>query len=225
MSATVPGNCELDLVNAGILPPLEVGLNVLKLRPYEAYQWLYTKEFVAPAVAVKAGEKDGKPCYYFVVMGNFPLHYKEPSYEEQIAQSWGCICSGVTGISWFYGTPVTPGNWKAMCEVAKETGDLEEILLSEEIVEQACSSSGRADLRTITRKLGDTVLVAACNIVETPLEKVTFMLPSSLPQSGTVEVLYENRTLPLEDGVLTDDFAGHTRHLYRITVRPWWKIW
>ena len=57
VSATVPGNCELDLVNAGILPPLEVGLNVLKLRPYEAYQWLYTKEFVAPAVAVKAGEK------------------------------------------------------------------------------------------------------------------------------------------------------------------------
>ena len=173
----------------------------------------------------KAGEKDAKPCYYFLVGGNLPLHYKEPSYEEQIAQSWGCICSGVTGISWFYGTPVTPGNWKAMCEVAKETGDLEEILLSEEIVEQARSSAGRADLRTITRKLGDTVLVAACNIVETPLGKVTFTLPKSLPQSGTVEVLYENRTLPLEDGVLTDDFAGHTRHLYRITVRPWWKIW
>ena len=35
VSATVPGNCELDLVDAGILPPLESGLNVLKLRPYE----------------------------------------------------------------------------------------------------------------------------------------------------------------------------------------------
>ena len=34
VKATVPGNCELDLVNAGILPPMEVGLNVLKLRPY-----------------------------------------------------------------------------------------------------------------------------------------------------------------------------------------------
>ena len=43
----------------------------------------------------KAGEKDAKPCYYFLVGGNLPLHYKEPSYEEQIAQSWGCICSGV----------------------------------------------------------------------------------------------------------------------------------
>ena len=38
VKATVPGNCELDLVNAGILPPPEIGLNVLKLRPYEGYQ-------------------------------------------------------------------------------------------------------------------------------------------------------------------------------------------
>ena len=28
--ATVPGNCELDLVNAGVLPPPELGMNVLK---------------------------------------------------------------------------------------------------------------------------------------------------------------------------------------------------
>lgn len=55
VTATVPGNCELDLVNAGLLPAPEVGLNVLKLRPYEACQWLYTKTFDAPAVDAKAG--------------------------------------------------------------------------------------------------------------------------------------------------------------------------
>lgn len=48
VSATVPGNCELDLVRAGVLPPLEVGLNVLKLRAYEGCQWLYSKSFVVP---------------------------------------------------------------------------------------------------------------------------------------------------------------------------------
>ena len=57
VKATVPGNCELDLVNAGILPPMEVGLNVLKLRPYEGYQWLYTKTFGAPAVDVTSGAR------------------------------------------------------------------------------------------------------------------------------------------------------------------------
>ena len=51
VKASVPGNCELDLVNAGILPPPEIGLNVLKLRPYEGYQWLYTKTFLKPKVS------------------------------------------------------------------------------------------------------------------------------------------------------------------------------
>ena len=32
--ATVPGNCELDLVRAGILPNPEVGMNALAFRPY-----------------------------------------------------------------------------------------------------------------------------------------------------------------------------------------------
>ena len=164
----------------------------------------------------KAGEKDGKPCYYFVVGANTPLHYKEPSYAEQMAQCWGCICSGVTGLSWFMGTPVTPGNWRAMRDVANETTALEAILLSEEEVEPARASVGRGDLRTITRKLGDEILVAACNIAETPLAGVSFTLPQALPQSGTVEVLFENRTLPLKDGRFADDFAPLTRHVYRI---------
>ena len=55
VQATVPGNCELDLVNAGVLPPPELGMNVLKLRPYEGYQWLYTKVFPKPCM--KPGQR------------------------------------------------------------------------------------------------------------------------------------------------------------------------
>ena len=57
VEATVPGNCELDLQRAGILPDLTVGTNVTKLRPYEACQWLYTRTFTAPAVDVASGAK------------------------------------------------------------------------------------------------------------------------------------------------------------------------
>ena len=55
VKAAVPGNCELDLVNAGELPPPELGMNVLKLRPYEGYQWLYSKTFAKPEIA--AGQR------------------------------------------------------------------------------------------------------------------------------------------------------------------------
>ena len=51
VQATVPGNCELDLVRAGVLPEPEIGLNIRKFRDYEGHQWLYTKTFVAPKLA------------------------------------------------------------------------------------------------------------------------------------------------------------------------------
>ena len=50
VTATVPGNCELDLVRVGLLPNPEVGLNGLSFRQYEGFQWLYKKRFEAPPV-------------------------------------------------------------------------------------------------------------------------------------------------------------------------------
>lgn len=57
VEATVPGNCELDLVRAGVLPELEKGMNVLKAVPYEGYQWLYTRTFSAKACSGEHGER------------------------------------------------------------------------------------------------------------------------------------------------------------------------
>lgn len=51
VKATVPGNCELDLVRAGILPDPEKGMNGLAAFAWEKCQWLYTRRFTAPALA------------------------------------------------------------------------------------------------------------------------------------------------------------------------------
>ena len=45
VSATVPGNCELDLVRAGLAPNPEIGTNSYAFRKWEGYQWLYNKTF------------------------------------------------------------------------------------------------------------------------------------------------------------------------------------
>jgi hypothetical protein len=37
------------------------------------------------------------------------------------------------------------------------------------------------------------------------------------PEDRVVEVLFENRSLPLKGGVFSDSFAGYSRHLYRIS--------
>jgi beta-mannosidase len=48
VSAQVPGNVELDLERAGILPEIFYGTNIRLLRPYEFYEWWYTRDFELP---------------------------------------------------------------------------------------------------------------------------------------------------------------------------------
>lgn len=50
IDASVPGNVELDLMAAGLIPDPMIGSNVNTLRKYENYQWCYTKTFEAPLV-------------------------------------------------------------------------------------------------------------------------------------------------------------------------------
>lgn len=50
IAASVPGNVELDMLNAGLIADPMIGNNVYTLRKYEGYQWCYTKKFVSPKV-------------------------------------------------------------------------------------------------------------------------------------------------------------------------------
>lgn len=57
VDAVVPGNVELDLSRAGILPEdLFKGMNILQAEEYERYDWWYEKTFTAPD-GVAADEK------------------------------------------------------------------------------------------------------------------------------------------------------------------------
>lgn len=48
VTATVPGNVEMDLLAAGLIDDPEIGNNINKLRKYEAYRWWYVREFDTP---------------------------------------------------------------------------------------------------------------------------------------------------------------------------------
>ncbi|WP_164821575.1 glycoside hydrolase family 2 protein [Paenibacillus koleovorans] len=51
VEAEVPGNVELDLIKAGLLPEPFHGNNILLLRPYETYEWWYETLFPTPSEA------------------------------------------------------------------------------------------------------------------------------------------------------------------------------
>ena len=49
--AKVPGAAQLDLQRAGVEPDAMIGDNVYKYRKYEAYEWLFSREFKSPKLA------------------------------------------------------------------------------------------------------------------------------------------------------------------------------
>ena len=160
---------------------------------------------------------DAKPCGFFLVGDNLTLHYRSPTYAEQVAQSWGVLCSGGTIVSWYIGFPHLAGSWRAMVDVNREAQLLAPIILSEELAEQsACSADWRNAIRHLTRKYRGAWYVFSVNLYAGAMKKVTFTLPKDAPQNGTVQIAGERRSLELKDGKFTDDFAGHTRHIYRI---------
>lgn len=48
IQASVPGNVEIDLVKAGLLPDPFISNNIFKLRGYEGHEWWYQKSFMLP---------------------------------------------------------------------------------------------------------------------------------------------------------------------------------
>ena len=51
IAAHVPGNVELDLQRAGVIPDPFYADNIRRLRPYEFYEWWYTRDFALPTTA------------------------------------------------------------------------------------------------------------------------------------------------------------------------------
>ncbi|MEI6422002.1 MAG: hypothetical protein WCP55_07265, partial [Lentisphaerota bacterium] len=173
----------------------------------------------ATDIMLKAGKEEGKPCLYFIVCGNFPLHHREPSYDEQVAQTYGNIAAGCTGLSYFYGLPTTPGNWKAYIQLNKEILSLNDILLSEEETTQAVSSGDPKTLRSITRRHDGYVYVISCNIDKNPIGKVTFTLPAEFKYDGDAEVMFEYRKIKPQDGRFSDEYPSHSRHVYKVKIK------
>ncbi|MGN0833333.1 MAG: hypothetical protein ACI4RD_06755 [Kiritimatiellia bacterium] len=190
--------------------------DILMLDDYLTNQENRTVDSVVRQVDVMQAVPGGKPCWFFIVANNSSLHYKLPSYAEQIAQSWGCICAGCSGLAWYVELPVTMGSWRAMKQVNAEAQALKDVILSEELCDAAKADRPKSKLRHLTRTLNGDWYVLSCNLDAAPLDKVTFTLPKDAPQDGMVEVLHEDRTLPLRGGVFTDGYPAHARHLYRI---------
>lgn len=174
-----------------------------------------TVDMVVSKVDVLRAITPGKPCWYFLASEN-SLHPRIPSYKEQIAQCWGSVAAGATGLSWFVNMPTSRCCYDALVDINRELLENTDFLCSDELCGGAIVSETENYVRCLTRKRGNEWRLYTANINPHPNAKVTFTLPADIPQNAKVEVMYENRTLQARNGTFVDSFDGYSRHIYRI---------
>ena len=184
-----------------------------------------TLDMVVSKVDVLRSIAPGKPCWYFMESEN-SLHPRIPSYKEQIAQCWGSIAAGSSGLSWFVNMPTSRCCYDALVDVNREILDNVDFLCSDELCGGAIASETENYIRCLTRKHGDEWRIYTTNVNPHPNEKVCFVLPPEIPANAKVEVMYENRELQSKIGTLgpdkakvnyfLDSYEGFARHIYRI---------
>jgi hypothetical protein len=82
---------------------------------------------------------------------------------------------------------------------------------------QSYQHSFNASLSTMLKVSGDSYYIFAMQKRPNTNGSYTLTLPSDM-KGSTVQVLYENRTLPISGGKFTDSFAAeYTYHIYKIT--------
>lgn len=163
------------------------------------------------------GRELARPSFAFVESANFPLHPCEPTYGQQIAQCYGTLASDVNGIVlWGLMPPMTPGNWRAVKQLAKEFAVLENLILTEEPPPVVECAADREKIRFRPAVKDGTLTLITCNIDEQSAGKVVFNLPPPFNAAGEAEVLFENRKVKIENGAIADEFVGHARHVYSV---------
>lgn len=166
-----------------------------------------TVPMVVSKVDVLRSIAPGKPCWYFID-GENSLHNRLPSYKEQIAQCWGSVAAGASGLSWFVNMPTSQCNFDAWKDINREVLEQKDFLLSEELCGGAVVSETTDYIRCLTRKVGNEWRIYTCNVSPHPIAKVAVKLPADIPQDAKVEVVYENRKLEAKGGLFGDKFEA-----------------
>jgi len=148
---------------------------------------------------------------------------RAPTPEEVKTQIWMALVHGANGYgffchSWAGERPsvsaIAPEMQAALAPINAEVHKLAAVLNSPTIADAAtvkCSLGSRVDAM-VKRHEGAT-WVFAVNMYRKP-EKATIALKGL--GDAQAEVLFEDRTVPVKGGVLTDDFAPYAVHRYRI---------
>ncbi len=158
----------------------------------------------------KVSEPMHVPVWNFIAGSNLDNHSREPSAGEQVAQTYGNIIKGVTGLTYFFGQLAGRQHWKAYLQLNREILELTPVILTGD--ERQIKSNTPSVLAVIKKYKNSVYLI--CVNIENSAKDVKFDLSTIDGISTEGTVLFENRHVTLKNGLLSDRFKAYERNIY-----------
>lgn len=154
------------------------------------------------------------PVWMFLVSNNLYNHPREPTAEEQEAETYGVVISGCSGLKYFYGQPVGRKHWQKFLQLNRELEELTPIISSPEPVPQLHANR---PILTLTRKYEGRIYILAVNISSTAQELHLDLSKLLRHKPLSARSLFDDPTPGLSGFVLADTLPPLTRRVYEIT--------
>ena len=145
---------------------------------------------------------------------------REPTLQEIRSMTWQAIIRGATGIQYFVRQglnyfPKSAATWSECGRIAMEVAELTPWLLSDEETLPVESSS--PNILLTSKRHNDQLLVMVVNKVNEPAI-VTIKIPGI--KNARAKLIFENRSLPVTGGSITDHLAAFGSQAYLISLNP-----
>jgi hypothetical protein len=165
-------------------------------------------------------EFDGEKPVWIVpqAFGGGELWSREPTIQEIRSMTWQAIIRGATGIQYFVRQglnyfPKSTATWNECGRIAMEVAELTPWLLSDEASMPVVSYSPNVSVSSKTHD--GQLIVMAVNKKNEPVNASIFIRGL---YNSKARVLFENRSVAVNGGVITDQISPFGSQVYLITV-------
>jgi Carbohydrate binding domain. len=152
--------------------------------------------------------------------GGGELWSREPTIQEIRSMTWQSIINGATGIQYFVRQglnyfPKSVATWSECGRMAVEVAELTPWILSDE--ESLPVTSTSKNILVTSRIHNGQLAIMAVNKVNEPVS-TTFRVKGL--QNGKARVLFENRMISFNSGVISDQLSALGSQVYLIDILP-----
>lgn len=141
--------------------------------------------------------------------------FREPTPQELLGMAYMVAVHGGNIFLYFCYRPMSPDLFDTWGQINRECAQLEEALTAADRTTVAIVPED-APIHTSLRIVGKEAVLLSVNTSK-QRQKVSMRLPQGI-WTSVAEVMFENREVPVKDGVITDTFAGLERHVYRVAL-------